>query len=402
MDKFEPQEYKALYNISLLMADHISDETFEQVATTIVTQMDLLGCSIWKKKQGFKGIMRLGYYEVGSDGSLPNIDYQVAEQVINTGQPWSKNWFEETGSLTGGKGVNGMAFPLGEGTEPIGALCLWFSKDQNSEVSRILAKELAAQVSRGVAQVLQVNEQQEQPVQIGEVQVLTLNRSSNLPRLEGISLAARSVSRRQERADFYDFLPSDQSRLVFILGDTMNQGIASSIVQFTTRMVFRAVARRQMGPGKILSRINEVLCPELGNQGMIIGMTCGIYNPQTGLFHLANAGYNDPVIFSGRDCTFKKPKEAGPFLGLTDNMAYDSHSLKLNNGDIVVFYSDGLLEAMNDSGELYGRARLNATIDKYRLYDAPSLLDFLFLDIGNFLGGRRQLDDITLIVIKVG
>lgn len=402
---FQPEEYKVLYNVTSTLAEYAEGESFEKLAYVITVEAGINGCSIWRKKQDFEGITRLGYFQTNQDNSLPDIDHHVAEQVINNGRPWSKNWFEDAHHTKGEVGINGMALPLLRKDETIGVLCLWMSKDHNGEISRNLAKELAIHVTKGVELALKENEhekiQEEQAAKAEHFNVPILNMDINIPKLPGIDIAARSASVRVGRTDFYDFLANESGGSSFIMGDTMSVGAASEILQFTTRMVYHAIDRDAVGPGKILSRINDVLYPELKKQGIFLGCICGVFDPENKVFNFANAGYNDPVIITGSGETVTIPKVSGGFLGEGENATYKNTSTQLKPGDVVVFYSDGLIQGMNENGQFYTVERLLEDIQKNRLLNATALLDCLFLDIRNYIGIKKQFEDITLIVIKV-
>jgi hypothetical protein len=399
---FEPEEYKILYILSRIMDEEFDEESFEKAVFFLAVELDLHGCSIWKKNIETSGISRLGYHVQLHDNFLPHLDYTVAQQVISSGQQWSKNWFELSGSVSEELSLNnGIALPLIKRDKTIGAICFWMPKDRDSKLSNHLAKQLTKAITDGVVRTWGLNETSYTGEQKIRQFIDGLNRTSEMPFVKGIHIAARSLSPENLRSDFYDFCSDKERSCAFILGDTMGAGPEYSVMQFTARTVFHAVIGKVAGPGIVLSRINKALYPEFERLSIIMGLVCAMYEPDTRVLKFSNAGYLNPIICSKRHTAAKRVKGAGPFLGLSDRVSYENNAVKLISGDVVVFFSDGVSDLMNNRGEMYSLERLQVVVEKYSLYDAHGLLDCLFLDIGSFLDKKVFTSDITLIVLKV-
>ena len=218
-----------------------------------------------------------------------------------------------------------------------------------------------------------------------------------LPQLNGWGIVPYYKPAREVGGDFYDFLPFSDGRVGVIIGDVSGKGIASALVMANTQSVVRAVARSSTAPGQLLAQVNEVLWTYIPSN-MFVTCFCGILDPESGRFTYANAGHNPPCCRNPNQVT--DLWASGMPLGLMPNMTYEERETVLQQGDGVLFYSDGLVEAHNPEREMLGSHRLRNLVTTH-VRGGRSLTVYLLEELARFTGvDWEQEDDITLVTLQ--
>jgi steroid delta-isomerase-like uncharacterized protein len=216
------------------------------------------------------------------------------------------------------------------------------------------------------------------------------------PELYGWQLAAYYKPAREVGGDFYDFLELEDGRLGLVVGDATGKGMPAALVMATTRGMLRAVAQSLDSPGEVLARVNDALCPDIPSE-MFVTCFYAILDPKSGTLSYANAGHDLPYLWHEGDA--KELRARGMPLGLMPEMSYDEREAVLREGDCVLFYSDGLVEAHDPHYEMFGFPRLGALIAEHG--NQRSLVDSLLKELYYFVGERwEQEDDITLLTLE--
>jgi serine phosphatase RsbU (regulator of sigma subunit) len=219
----------------------------------------------------------------------------------------------------------------------------------------------------------------------------------DLPELEGWEIARHYQPAREVGGDFYDFLRLEDGRVGLVIGDCSGKGIAAALVMANTQSVLRAVAQREgITPGRVLEEANEVLYAYIPPT-MFITCLYAILDPESGGLVYANAGHDLPYLH--RNSEAEELRARGMPLGLMPGMDYEEKEVTLEAGDSALFYSDGLVEAHDPKGEMFGFPRLRALVAEYG--EEPSLEETLLEELYSFVGeGWEQEDDITLLTLK--
>jgi serine phosphatase RsbU (regulator of sigma subunit) len=163
--------------------------------------------------------------------------------------------------------------------------------------------------------------------------------------------------------------------------------------------MLRAAAQRLDSPGEVLRRVNDVLYPDIP-PNMFVTCLYAILDPQSGRLHYANAGHDLPYLrHNGRPGGASELRATGMPLGLMPGMAYEEKEAVLEAGDSVLFYSDGLVEAHDPRGEMFGFPRLQGFVGAHP--GGATMIDFLLDELARFVGGGwEQEDDITLVTLQ--
>ena len=223
------------------------------------------------------------------------------------------------------------------------------------------------------------------------------------PQVNGIEIAAFSEPALEVGGDYFDFLWIDEEHLGIVIGDVSGKGIPGALVMAMVRSILRAECRNSLSPADVLRRVNEYIRTDT-KANVFITMTYAVLDIKSRLVRFARAGH-EPLITcneTGSEPSLFTPE--GIALGLVGeeifNITVDSE-ITLANGDMVVLYTDGVVEAMNDASEEFGQNRFLNVIKSQRTGGAGDLINAVMEDIRQFTRGIPQHDDITIITLKV-
>jgi len=217
------------------------------------------------------------------------------------------------------------------------------------------------------------------------------------PTLDGWRIASYYGPAREVGGDFYDFLELEDGRLGLVVGDATGHGMPAALVMATTRGMLRAVVQSLESPGEVLGRVNEALVADIPPSTFV---TCfyGILDPKSGRLVYANAGHSLPCRRHNGQA--EELRARGMPLGLMPGMGYEEKEIVLGEGDSVLFYSDGLIEAHNPQREMFGVPRLRRLVAEHDAEEG-SLVECLMDELRSFTGeGWEQEDDITLLTLE--
>src|SRR5215210_588259 len=217
------------------------------------------------------------------------------------------------------------------------------------------------------------------------------------PELDGWKFSTYYKPAREVGGDFYDFLELEDGRLGLVVGDATGKGKPAALVMATTRGMLRAVAPTSNSPGEVLARVNDALYPDVPS-AMFVTCFYAILDPAAGRLRYSNAGHDLPYMLHRGEGTHELRARGMP-LGLMPEMSYEEKEAVLREGDSVLFYSDGLVEAHDPNYEMFGFPRLRVLIAEHD--NERSLVDSLLEELYSFTGeGWEQEDDITLLTLK--
>jgi serine phosphatase RsbU (regulator of sigma subunit) len=249
----------------------------------------------------------------------------------------------------------------------------WDSYDQFSLMRQRYEQEL--RVARGIQQALLPKE---------------------VPALEGWNVTAFYRPAKEVGGDFYDFFELPNGRLGLVVGDATGHGIPAALVMATARSMLRAVAQTSEPPGEVLRKANDPLFTDIP-PNMFVTCLYAVLDPESGHLSYANAGHDLPYIH--RNGEAEELRARGMPLGLMPGMGYEEKEIVLGEGESLLFYSDGLVEAHNPQREMFGFPRLQAFVVEHG--EQETLVDSLLDDLYSFVGeGWEQEDDITLLTLR--
>jgi serine phosphatase RsbU (regulator of sigma subunit)/predicted ester cyclase len=217
-----------------------------------------------------------------------------------------------------------------------------------------------------------------------------------VPKLEGWQIAPHYQPAREVGGDFYDFHLLPEGRVGLVVGDATGKGVSAALVMSTTCGMLRLAAQSHSSPGQMLQGVNEVLFPNIPSN-MFVTCFYAILDPKSGHLLYANAGHDLPYLH--RNGEAEELRARGMPLGVMSKMSYEEKETILQAGEAALLYSDGLVEAHDPEGEMFGFPRLRALIAEHG--EERSLGDLLLEELYSFTGERwEQEDDITLLTLR--
>jgi serine phosphatase RsbU (regulator of sigma subunit) len=220
-----------------------------------------------------------------------------------------------------------------------------------------------------------------------------------VPELEGWQISPFYRPAREVGGDFYDFHLLSEGRLGLVVGDATGKGVPAALVMSTTcgMLQLAAQALDSSSPSEVLARVNETLLARIPLNMFVTCFYC-ILDPESASLSYANAGHDLPYLRRvGGDA--EELRARGMPLGLMPGMSYEQKEIVLGAGEAALFYSDGLVEAHDQRGEMFGFPRLRALVAEHG--EDRSLEDFLMEELYSFVGeGWEQEDDITLLTLR--
>jgi serine phosphatase RsbU (regulator of sigma subunit)/predicted ester cyclase len=220
-----------------------------------------------------------------------------------------------------------------------------------------------------------------------------------VPEPQGWRISPYYRPAREVGGDFYDFHLLSDGRLGVVVGDATGKGVPAALVMSTTLGMLQLAARTlaSPSPGEVLAQVNETLLERIP-QNMFVTCFYAILESESATLRYANAGHDPPYVRRSGDYA-EELRARGMPLGLMAGMEYEEEELSLDEGENVLFYSDGLVEAHDHQGEMFGFPRLRALVAEHG--EEGSLGDFLMEELYSFVGeGWDQEDDITLLTLQ--
>jgi serine phosphatase RsbU (regulator of sigma subunit)/predicted ester cyclase len=221
-----------------------------------------------------------------------------------------------------------------------------------------------------------------------------------VPQLEGWQISPYYQPAREVGGDFYDFHLLSEGRLGLVVGDATGKGVPAALVMATTCGMLQLAAQdlESSSPSEVLRRVNEALLPRIPANMFVTCFYC-ILDPKSASLSYANAGHDLPYVLRGSGGECEELRARGMPLGLMPGMSYEEKETILEAGEVTLLYSDGLVEAHDPKGEMFGFPRLRALVAEHA--EERSLGDFLLEELYSFVGeGWEQEDDITLLTLE--
>jgi serine phosphatase RsbU (regulator of sigma subunit) len=222
---------------------------------------------------------------------------------------------------------------------------------------------------------------------------------SRFPKLPGWDLDVRWRPARQVGGDFYDVIDLPGGQVGLVIADVADKGMPAALFMTLVRTLIRAEIHEAGSPATVLERVNNLLIPDT-QQGMFITVFYAVLSANTGELVYANAGHNLPLVYRRKEKRVERLLKGGMALGIQENIRIPEHTARLDVGDFVVFYTDGVTEAFSPEGEMYGEERLCETLRTFKGKSAKSLLDAVDESVFAFTGEGFPSDDLTLIGLQ--
>lgn len=225
-----------------------------------------------------------------------------------------------------------------------------------------------------------------------------------LPKLPGWDLSIRWRPARQVGGDFYDILELPDGRIGIVIADVADKGMPAALFMTLIRTLIRAAVLTENSPSGILKQVNRLLVPD-AKHGMFVTVVYAVLHPDTGRLTYCNAGHNPPIKFQPGSGCISELKNTGMALGVLDNIDLDERSIEIALNECIIFYTDGVTEAYQQSLEstnedtFFGYERLQHTILSSTPLTADELADEIVKSVDKFIEGTPISDDLTVAIL---
>ena len=221
---------------------------------------------------------------------------------------------------------------------------------------------------------------------------------TRFPQLLDFEVFAHMEPARNVGGDFYDIIRLDGDRLGLCIADVSDKGVPAALFMMSSRTLLKGASIGCANPGDVLREVNELL-RETNETEMFVTLLYGIYNPRNGDFHYANGGHNQPLIVHPDGTSTLLPRTGGVMLGVIPGLEYKQNMVRLDPGDTLFLYTDGVTEAMNTESEEFGMERLTELFATTPLTNAKDMTMAVFGAVHTFAEGTTQSDDITCLTL---
>jgi serine phosphatase RsbU (regulator of sigma subunit)/predicted ester cyclase len=376
------EENKALARRFLEAQDEADVEALDELLAPDFVDHTLLPGQV----PGREGYIRMIVEDIAALSDVrTTIDYQAADgdMVITRQTSYSTH---DRGELRG-------LLPTGRERETTGIV---IHRISGGKIVEEWSTNSVGSFVEDLVQEMREREHIEQELQLARsIQQASLPKE--VPQLEGWRITPIYQPAREVGGDFYDFHLLSEGRLGVVVGDATGHGVPAALVMSTTCGMLRLAAQSYASPGEMLQRVNEALFPSIP-ANMFVTCLYGVLDPKSGRFTYANAGHDLPYLWhGGGDC--EELRARGMPLGLMPGMTYEQRETFLRTGEAALFYSDGLVEAHDPHGEMFGFPRLQTLVAEHG--EDKSLEATLLEELYSFVGeGWEQEDDITLLTLR--
>ncbi len=309
------------------------------------------------------------------------------------------NWLQ-----TALKAATALTFPLYARSRLVGALVVGPSVNGHTLTGRRLniLMGIAHQAAIAVVNDQLYRESAEREKLSQELRVAHSIQASLIPagspEIPGCHVASYWQAARDVSGDFYDFIRLNNGLWGIVVADVADKGMPAAIFMAVSRTLLRAVAHNRISPAETLERVNELLFNDTQTD-LFVTVFYAVWDPRAETLTYANAGHNPPILLrsNGRESLLRTE---GMALGVLEKIEMGEKQVHISSQDIVVFYTDGVTEAINEDYDEFGMERLSMTVKATRKQDAAGIIAAITQSIQDHAGNTAQFDDVTMVVLK--
>ena len=222
-----------------------------------------------------------------------------------------------------------------------------------------------------------------------------------IPQIAGVGLAGMCRPASEVGGDYYDLIEMEDGHLGFAIGDVSGKGISAALIMASLRASLRGLVLDDPGDlAQMMQKVNRLVY-EASSSSRYATFFFSILDPQTREFRYVNAGHNPPVLVKQGSGELRRLEACGPVVGLLPFAVYETVSLILEPGDLLIAYTDGISEAMTVEDEEWGETRMLEAVPRRPSASAAEVLEQVFRAADEFTAGAEQHDDMTLLIMKI-
>jgi sigma-B regulation protein RsbU (phosphoserine phosphatase) len=231
-----------------------------------------------------------------------------------------------------------------------------------------------------------------------EVQASLLPRAE--PQIAGWEFAARWEPAREVAGDYYDFITANPDGSVgIVIADVTDKGMPAALFMALTRSIVRASVAALGSPADAITQANRLICADATN-GMFVTLFYARLDPATGDLTYVNAGHNPPLLYQGGRDQPTALRRTGMALGIQVLDQFEQRAVRLDQGEFVFLFTDGVIDAVNAAGDYFGTEALQRALSEHRRQGAAEIVAGVDQALRDFTGAAPPYDDITMVLLK--
>jgi phosphoserine phosphatase RsbU/P len=300
--------------------------------------------------------------------------------------------------------VSGLCVPMTYRGNTVGVLRVYSSHPQRFSMNdEALLRGAGSQAAAGIIQARFLAEQHEaerywrQMRYAGEIQRRMI--PSQAPDHPLVTFGSVYTPSLELGGDFFDYVEHNDGRVGLAIADVVGKGIPAALIMASVRSLLRAVAEDRSDIASVVAQVNSHLCRDT-LPGEFVTLFYCTFSADARELEYVSAGHDPPLLLRGQEIV--ELNIGGIVLGVLPCARYERAVVTLNPGDLIVFYTDGVVDAMNFEGETFGRERLRESLFKHRSCGASEIAHQIKWDTRRFAGLAHQTDDITVVAAKIG
>jgi sigma-B regulation protein RsbU (phosphoserine phosphatase) len=221
------------------------------------------------------------------------------------------------------------------------------------------------------------------------------------PEILGADLAGKCISAAHVGGDYYDFFLRNENTTDILIADVSGHSVGAALIMAEVRTLLRAQVNSAHSASAILNILNNQLYDDLTRAELFITMFYAKYNSANGRLSYSNAGHNHPIIHRSGSNTCIELDTDGLIIGVKPSVVFEERNIELISGDVLLFYTDGLTEAFDKEGEMFGNGRVCAHLGSVAHLSAREIIDSIYQTVIEFTGSPTLQDDISLVILKI-
>jgi serine phosphatase RsbU (regulator of sigma subunit) len=223
---------------------------------------------------------------------------------------------------------------------------------------------------------------------------------TDFPLLSDLEIYGKCRSAKNVGGDYFDFQINDQ-KVDLLMADVSGHNVGAALMMANTRSVLKSLILESPPVSEILRNSNHLLYKDMIKAGLFISIFFMRYNRETRKLSFANGGHHPVFWYQTKQNKFLKLDAEGLLLGILPDVEFEEKAIQLERGDLLVMYTDGLIESQNDQGEYFGYERLKKIITHHSNQNVYEIVDEIFTSSETFSNSMDQSDDITIQIMKV-
>jgi len=407
------KELSLLYEISSLLTSAVDvDELLNLIARIVVEKLGVKACSVRLLDEETGEMVLKAVYGLSREyidkgpvvvwkSPLKDVIMKGETVYIEDASTDPRVQYPEEARKEGIKSMLCLALMING--KPIGALSVYTDRPRRFTIDEIWLLQsianhaaLAIQKARFYESLIQVERLHKELEIAAAIQERLLPKGA--PEFEGIDAAGRNIPSQQVGGDYYDLIRITDDHLGIAIADVAGKSVPGAIMMASARAALRVNIENVYRVQDIITKLNRFLCADMLPYEFIT-LFYGVIEVSSLTLTYTNAGHNPPLIFRGDEVI--ELWKGGPLLGVFPDVVYEEDQIQLLPGDILVLYTDGITEAINERDEIFGEERLREVVARNRDLPAEGILDGIFKAVEEFIGGEERPDDQTAVVVKI-